>query len=538
MEGYELGFDEIEIQTESATLGEGFNSISLQSRPEVTLFTEETLGESEIKRIDAPKTEIKYFVSESAYDLSTKLGVHTDFSLKYLGFRAGGSADYVREESFSEKSFVFVFWGQSKSYSERLKPNPKILPDKLAILQDPKRVLFELGDYYCSELIYGGELILFVSVMASSREEKETVKAALNASIGYGAFDGSMNASLTNDFNQKTASTQTSCQIYQVGATSSPKSTNFSTNIQYALAYFNDKTQSNSLMRAKYRPITKLSLSQYKGGMPDVMRNLHAVLLPLWKKRDEYLSQLADYHQLQNEFNMAFQPDSTYYLPKENFDDYQEDLSSSEKRILEELKRNDGGYGLQDPSQVIPNDRREKFKKQLESRKIESTDCWGRTKGMAFLDHPANVERITEISLGYYNPKDFGFQQPLTVCYLGTTILLKDGQKISFSHGLKNEKVKIHDLHLNEGDFIQAVEVRYDDFVRQVTLKVKTKEKQDLETFGPFPNVPDPEQTWPDSSVGKKEKIHLVSFYGHVVFDQYNQLLTSLGAFYIDLEGC
>jgi hypothetical protein len=519
MNAYQLGFDEIEIQTEAARLGEGFNSLSLSQLSQSSLFPEATIEKSIKEQIDASTAELEFFVAQSSSELATKLNIHAQAAAKAAEVgSAGASADYLDESNFSESRFMFCFRGHAISRRVCLTANPALIESAPGYLSDPEALLGSFGDYYCSELIYGGELIIFVTITAQNSSDKREIAASLEASFSKGGADASASASYKNAFSQATAKSHTTVNLYQVGSINTPPDATFATYLDYAFKYFNEE-HTNNLMRAVYRPVTQLP-----GLQASVRKELNKILKPLWIRRDKFLEWLELYQQAEH-------PSAgEYYLPTKYYEPVQKDIRACLRSLKTELRSNAGGLDLRDPEAVIREIKKcppDYYLEKLENQEIQSSARWGGTGGGAFEDPVDDLEGITRIEV----TSDHRSGQ--VVGRLTITALKRNGQIQVTQHGKTATQGFLQPdprnvvwpvVSLNKGDWIESVEVRADTYVRQIKFGIHRKGQPELEQVA----LP------PHSSQGiytRMENIILVGFHG-----RSGEWLDALGIKYIELE--
>lgn len=526
MNGYELGFDDIEIQTDAAKLGEGFNSLNLSRRPQARLFPKGAIAKSIAEKLETPTRETEFFVAESSRQLATKLNINAQAAAKVAQVgSAGVSADYLSEENFSENNFIFCFQGRAISRRESLAANPELIKSAPGYLCDPETLLETFGDYYCSELVYGGELVIFVTITAQNRSHKKEIAGKLEASFSKAKANVKASASYKNSFSEATTNAKTTVRLYQVGSIAGPQDQTFATCLDYAFKYFEEE-HTNNLMRAVYRPVTQLPLLQQ-----DVRKELIKTLKPLWEKRDKFLEWLGGYQQAVHDYEAAFSSESDYYLPTNYYAPIRKDIDASLAGLTKELKRNAGGMDLCDPEEVIRKIKKcppDYYLEKLENRRIQSSALWGGIGGVEFNDPVKDLEGITEIELTSDN------RSGLIIGRL-TTSSLKHGGNIQVTqHGSIPTKKFFLDadpvytvwpsISLNKGDWIESVEVKADTYVRQIKLGIHRKGKPELEEVALPPNVT---QGVPN----KMENIIVVGFRG-----RSGDWLDAVGIKYIELK--
>lgn len=526
MNAYQLGFDEIEIQTDAAKLGEGFNSLYLCRRPQARLFPERAIKKSIQEQTEVPTQKLEFIVAQSSRELATKLNIHAQAAAKYAGVgSAGGSADYLSEEYFSENRFVFCFRGLAVSRRVSLIANPELIKSAPGYLSDPETLLDTFGDYYCSELVYGGELVIFVTITTKDRATKQDMAAKLTTKFTAGLAKVSASVECQRSFTEATKDAETAVSLYQVGSTETPTDATFGTYLEYAFHYF-EKEHTNNLMRAVYRPVTQLP-----GLEPASRRQLKKVLTPLWEKRDKYLEWLGGYQQQEQEYEEAFKTQSDYYLPTAYYNLIKQDLDDRIKAISDELRKNAGGLNLRDPHEVIPAGVPEYYERKLKSREIKESAYWGGAGGGEFSDQVTDLEGLTEIYLAWHSSSNGIF-----TC-LQSRIIVREGtsektvENPAHGHGGTGAAERRLTVTLNQGDRIEGIQVRRDAFVRQITFCIRRKDTQELQQVGPFPDEPNPQTRWPGSVVNEKSNIILLGFHG-----RSGSWVDALGIKYIDLE--
>lgn len=543
MNAYELGIgQEIEIQTSAARLGEGFNTFNLSRLPQSSLFTEESIAASiqeHGKATSSQGVELKYTVSETSDHLATSLNIHAQAAASFFGVKAEGSASYVTDKSFDENCLVASIRGAAQARTQSLKSNPELQEIALKWLENPKALVHTYGDYYCSELIYGGELIIFIKITTTSVSEKRDVAAKLKASWA----SGSASTEMESKFEEVTKNVSKEFSIYQVGSLKTPEKDDLPTLIAYAHKYFENTELSTNLFRAVYRPLTHLPF-----GEPGFMLELENLLRPAWERRDIFLLWLGEYQRARYDYAVAAASGSNYYLPSKYYDLVRKGIENREAKLADEIKANSGRTEIKDPRDIISDYHPDYYQSKLEKREIKSSALWGGHGGGEFRDAVNNLEGLTSIEFTTHSTEEG------VIGYIRTRALLKDGKpQDSGPHGKYNGE--LHSIQLSKGEFIEAVGVRYDSkFVRQLTFWVRTKKKkEDLEQngpsplvqdglypfepdpalvqYGPYPPVSNPDQRWPNSKTDGRKDIILCGFHG-----QSGSWLDALGIQYIEIN--
>lgn len=580
MDAYAIGSNEIEIQTQSARLGEGFNSLNLSRRHDSNWFQDDQNPFKEVI-LETPQTVVQFEIAETSYELTNKLGINAEMAASYAdpAFSAGveTTANYVKEESFTNKSFVLFFHGKAISRRASLPSNPKLNPLALSYLSNSKQLLDTFGDYYCSELIYGGELVILVTITVQDATKKDEIKTKLSAFVKekVSAIAGSLTDNLKKkdeskkeektadgktedkkeeegagarlsfevrkEFNEITKDTQTKVDIYQVGSYETPKDTTFPTYLEYAFNYFN-QDHVNNLMRAVYRPVTQLPILDQDSKPSEVLQNLAAELKPAWEKRDTFLSWLGEYQQAVHDYEEAYH-NGKYYFPQAYYDLVYKDLTDLEKKAAKKVASFDGTTKFSDPEKFIRGQKRPvDFQTKLAKRKIQALGPWGGNGGGEYNDSVNNLTGITRVTVTWDDragtPGFLSYAIGGIIGTIETRYKTRDDKDYVILHGTHPPDPNIFtiDYHqqsrsfsLDKGDYIEAIEVWSDHYVRQITFWVRRKETRALEKQGPFPPIPNPKSRWGGVERHYKENIILLAFK-----TRSGSWIDALGIYYID----
>lgn len=516
MKAYELGVNKpIELQTMHATLGEGFNTFDLSSRPGGCLISQQSLEESnKSKRTLSKDVNLECSISETSEELATSLNIKSALAFKCFGVSVKGAAEYLAKTKIDETSLVASVQGLAQHATLSLVTNPTLTKGASRVLANPVELLRKYGDYYCHKLIYGGELIIFIVIKTSSVDEKRDIKASLGVKWGVGGA----NASTASEFERITKNCKKEYKIYQRGKIALQKEQDLK-NLLDTASEFLDKSEEfeTNLIRAEYRPITQLACEE-----PGVMRDLKERLKPAWRNRDDYLNYLGEYNRLIHEYADKASPreKNSYYLPTAYYKKITRQIHAHIKQLETEVTNNAGEILQSNPKNIITDFPPEYYLENLEKHEIKKSDSCGGPRGGPFEDPIKNLEGLTEIEFST-NPGSGG-----VIGYIRTKTLLKDRK---LQEGVYHGKTRgtVHRIKVKKGEYIKAIEVRGDQFVRQITFWIRQKDDT-LKQMGPYPKELNPQLA--ELETIKFEDIILCGLYG-----RSGKWLDALGFNYIEL---
>ncbi|KAL3862847.1 hypothetical protein ACJMK2_008793 [Sinanodonta woodiana] len=153
------------------------------------------------ERYTCPSTKINYKVIKNSSDVNDILDVSGDISLKVKAgiLKVQGMGSFLKDIRSEENALEIVAVAQVETACTTLK-NPS-LPDNW----NKKNVV---GSHYIRTIIYGGELIIKISYIASDSKQKEEIKAHVNAGFeiqGIVNVEGAANLrKMDHDLREKT----------------------------------------------------------------------------------------------------------------------------------------------------------------------------------------------------------------------------------------------------------------------------------------------------------------------------------------------
>lgn len=571
MEPYELGISkDIVLRTKVARLGEGFNSFSLD-RIKASLFTKEALNT--VEEQVSPDLDLHLEISESLQELASKLNIHAQMAASYMGNSVEGTADYMHETESSANTLFVTIRGNAVYKRGMLEMGPKTKNTILEYMRDPGGLVQQYGDYFCSQLDYGAELIIFLKVIASSTTDKQNIAASLKTSFGIGAVKVDASVSMSKAISQHTAQARTEFSFYQSGGLAAPEGISLDDLMKYWRTYFTEKN-AISLIAATYTPWTNFVLEDdiRVADALNIKKQLKAALEPAWKTRDKYLRYLAGYDLVLGAYTSAYE-NGTYldkeirqeypvYLPTEYYKFIRADIERLTKLLGRALSDNAGSMDLPDPDplirgcsadlpELVLKDKRrqgeiqkgfpEYYEEKLKKRRIIKSDLFGGPGGNVFDDEIGikNVEGITSIRFDsvYWQPSiphgavvikgDIRKASRWVLTKFQWTARARDGKAWTSPEHAPDLGGKRYTLTLAQGDYIEEIGVYSDVFVCQLIFVIRRHNKKEKEL------VCIPESLDPGLSkvvqLRTITNMRFVGFHGHA-----GKWLDAIGFYYIE----
>ena len=214
----------IEAPETGVDLGWGWNTFRAEPIPTVCVeFARDSF--------DSQTTTLSFNEVNDSFELLETMDVSAEVSVKSIGYEAKGKADFAKQVNISGFSSTFVIEAEVQNGASFAAPTPprelrlaavglqgegaiRLTPEAVALArQGTERFKEVCGNGFVSATMGGARLTAVVNIQTSSRQERETVQAAVSGS-GWGV---KVEAAMKNDKSTAVGKLEREISFYQAG---------------------------------------------------------------------------------------------------------------------------------------------------------------------------------------------------------------------------------------------------------------------------------------------------------------------------------